>query len=174
MIGAGLLAAAASALLFGVATPGDAIEVAERVWPILLFVTAITVVAELAAIAGVFDLVAHRLARWGRGRTAALWGLVVILAVVVTAFLSLRHHGGPAHPAYLLLEPVAGSPERLAALLIGVNAGSLITPWASLATLLWHDRLRADGVSIRWRGFVLRGLLAAPLITAAAVIPLAL
>ena len=50
-------------------------------------------------------------------------------------------------PAYLALEPVAGSPERLMALLIGVNAGPLVTPWASLATLLWLQRCRAAGVS---------------------------
>ncbi len=30
-------------------------------------------------------------------------------------------------PAYLALEPVAGSPARLAALLIGVNLGPLVT-----------------------------------------------
>jgi arsenical pump membrane protein len=39
-------------------------------------------------------------------------------------------------PAYLALEPVAASPARIAALLIGVNVGALITPWASLAVLL--------------------------------------
>lgn len=77
-------------------------------------------------------------------------------------------------PAYLLLESAAPSPERLGALLIGVNAGPLITPWASLATLLWHDRLRAVGVEVPWRRFVLWGLLAAPLVVAAAVLPLAL
>ena len=77
-------------------------------------------------------------------------------------------------PAYLLLEPVAHSPERLAAPLIGVNAGPLITPWASLATLLWHARLRADGVEVPWRRFILWGLVAAPLVVASAVLPLAL
>ena len=34
-------------------------------------------------------------------------------------------------PAYLVLEPVGTSSVRLAALLIGVNLGPLITPWAS-------------------------------------------
>ncbi|HET8879377.1 MAG TPA: SLC13 family permease [Arthrobacter sp.] len=67
-------------------------------------------------------------------------------------------------PAYLALEPVGGSPVRLAALLIGVNLGPLVTPWASLATLLWHERLRALNVEIRWGGFALAGL-AAVLVT---------
>jgi Na+/H+ antiporter NhaD/arsenite permease-like protein len=73
-------------------------------------------------------------------------------------------------PAYLALEPVAGSPVRLAALLIGVNLGPLISPWASLATLLWHERLQALNVSVRWSGFALAGLVAAVLVLPAAVL----
>ena len=73
----------------------------------------------------------------------------------------------------LALEPVADSPVRLAALLIGVGAGPLITPWASLATLLWNERLRAVGIDVPWRRYVLWGLLAAPVVVALAVIPLA-
>jgi Na+/H+ antiporter NhaD/arsenite permease-like protein len=49
----------------------------------------VTVVAELAAEAGVFAAVAERLARVARGRAWLLWLLVVALAVVCTAFLSL-------------------------------------------------------------------------------------
>lgn len=63
-------------------------------------------------------------------------------------------------PAYLALEPVAGSPVRLAALLVGVNLGPLVSPWASLATLLWHERLKALGEDISWGGFALVGLAA--------------
>lgn len=65
-------------------------------------------------------------------------------------------------PAYLALEPVAESPLRLAALLIGVNAGALLTPWASLATLLWHARLEALDVTISWTRYALLGLLVVP------------
>ncbi|HUZ88650.1 MAG TPA: SLC13 family permease [Candidatus Acidoferrales bacterium] len=65
-------------------------------------------------------------------------------------------------PAYLALEPVANTPIRLVALLIGVNAGPLITPWASLATLLWHQRLRALDVELSWRRYILLGLIVAP------------
>ncbi len=73
-------------------------------------------------------------------------------------------------PAYLALEPVAGSPVRVAALLIGVNLGPLISPWASLATLLWHERLQALNVSVRWSGFALAGLVTAVLVLPAAVL----
>lgn len=76
-------------------------------------------------------------------------------------------------PAYLALEPVADSPVRLAALLIGVNAGPLITPWASLATLLWHQRLTSFDVEIRWSRYMLLGLLVAPVTVVLATLALA-
>ncbi|HKU02269.1 MAG TPA: SLC13 family permease [Arthrobacter sp.] len=75
-------------------------------------------------------------------------------------------------PAYLALEPVAGSPARLAALLIGVNLGPLVTPWASLATLLWHERLRVLNVPIKWGGFAAAGLVAVVLTVPLAVLAL--
>lgn len=61
-------------------------------------------------------------------------------------------------PAYLALEPLADNPVRLAALLIGVNLGPLISPWASLATLLWHGRLKAMGIGFSWGTYALAGL----------------
>lgn len=364
-------------MIAGVLPATDALAVADRVWPILLFVVAVTIVAELAAIAGVFDALASRLARWARGRVILLWLLVVVLAVVVTAFLSLdttavlltpvvitvaranglrplpfafvtvwlantaslflpvsnltnllaahtldggnavtfvtlmirsaliavivtvgilwllsrrelRGRFEPAPPvlagdptlflissivlvvmmpllvvlppwlpalvaaivlvlvfvrraprtltwklvpwqlvvfasglflavavlerlgsaalltsvvgngddllslwqvagvgmlganlinnlpAYLALEATAGSPARLAALLIGVGAGPLVTPWASLATLLWHSRLASLGMAVPWRRYILLGCVAGPLVVACAVVPLAL
>jgi arsenical pump membrane protein len=78
-------------------------------------------------------------------------------------------------PAYLALEPVAdGSPTRLLALLVGVNTGPLLTPWASLATLLWHQRCRAAGVRVSWLAFALRGLVAVPVLLIACTGALAL
>jgi hypothetical protein len=43
---------------FGVLPAADALAIGDRVWPILLFVVAVTIVAELAR-AGVFDAAAH-------------------------------------------------------------------------------------------------------------------
>jgi Na+/H+ antiporter NhaD/arsenite permease-like protein len=378
ILGTALLLVGIAAIAFGILTVPEALAVGERVWPILLFVVAITVVTELAAEAGLFRLIAEQTARWGRGRAWLLWLLVLSLAVVGTIFLSLdttavlltpvvvllaRHVGlsplpfalttvwmantaslllpvsnltnllaehqldgvGPlqfatlmavpaliaivvpagilfvvfrrrlltryepnpgtgdddrvllvasgvtiallipllvsglpvwipavtaavvlgafflarrravlrfgllpwqlvllasglflvveaAHglglgtalaavsgsghdplsllrlsatgalganaidnlPAYLALEPVAGDPVRLAALLVGVNVGPLITPWASLATLLWHERLKALDVEISWGRYSLLGLIAAPLTVVAATMALAL
>ncbi|MET0590682.1 MAG: SLC13 family permease [Naasia sp.] len=72
-------------------------------------------------------------------------------------------------PAYLAIEPIAGDPLRLAAVLIGVNAGPLITPWASLATLLWHERLTALDVKISWARYAALGVVVAPVTVLAAV-----
>ncbi|MDQ1084235.1 arsenical pump membrane protein [Microbacterium proteolyticum] len=94
----------------------------------------------------------------------SLWQLAGVGALAANGINNL--------PAYLALESVAGSPMRLAALLIGVNAGPIVTPWASLATLLWHDRLVAAGVEVRWSRFVLLGAVIAPLILLLGVLPL--
>jgi len=76
-------------------------------------------------------------------------------------------------PAYLALEPSADSPVRLVALLIGVNVGPLITPWASLATLLWHQRLTSFDVQIRWSRYMLLGMIVAPVTVVLATLALA-
>jgi arsenical pump membrane protein len=68
IVGAVLLAVGVVLVATGVLPLADAEAVALRVWPILLFVVAITVVAELCAEAGVFDTIAHRAAALGRGR----------------------------------------------------------------------------------------------------------
>ena len=65
-------------------------------------------------------------------------------------------------PAYLLLEPSAQTPQQIMALLIGVNCGPIVTPWASLATLLWHDQLQRAGVAVAWKDVAVRGACLAP------------
>jgi Na+/H+ antiporter NhaD/arsenite permease-like protein len=75
-------------------------------------------------------------------------------------------------PAYLALEPVAAHPLQLMALLIGVNAGPLITPWASLATVLWHSRLRRSGIEVPWGRYMLIGLVVAPVTVVVATLAL--
>jgi len=60
-------------------------------------------------------------------------------------------------PAYVAGEAVvpAANHEQLLGLLIGVNVGPVITPWASLATLLWYERCVAAGVAVPLRRFML-------------------
>lgn len=66
-------------------------------------------------------------------------------------------------PAYVVVEAVVPvqNGTALLGLLIGTNVGPLITPWASLAIILWHERCRSAGTEIGWRGFVAAGALTA-------------
>ena len=70
-------------------------------------------------------------------------------------------------PAYLLFESVV-SPHNLFYLLIGVNFGSIILPWGSLATLLWAQRCNAAGIRVEWGKTILISA-----IIAAIVVPMA-
>ena len=138
-----------------------------------------------------FDLVPWQLVLLAAGlflvvATASGLGLAALLRTVAgdgTGFLSLLRVAGTGVvasnavnnlPAYLALEPTAGSPVRFAALLIGVNAGPLITPWASLATLLWQQRLDGLGIPVTWRRYMALGILVVPLTVVGAVAALAL
>ena len=75
-------------------------------------------------------------------------------------------------PAYLLLEPAVTTAPEMVALLIGVNAGPLLTPWASLATLLWADQLRRAGIAVPWKSFIVLGCLLVPLVCTVMLLPL--
>ncbi|MGO3484229.1 MAG: arsenic transporter, partial [Cellulosimicrobium funkei] len=68
----------------GLLPAADARDLLVRTGPVLVFLLAITVVAELCAGAGLFDAVAARAARLARGRRIVLWVLVVLLATAST------------------------------------------------------------------------------------------
>ncbi|KAF0258853.1 SLC13 family permease [Clavibacter michiganensis] len=122
-------------------------------WQLVVFASGLFIVMEAAQSLGLTAVMA---AISGQGQDAgALFRLAGVATLSANAVDNL--------PAYLALEPVAGSPERLVAILVGVNAGPLITPWASLATLLWHERLVSMGVHIKWSRYMLLGLVVAPL-----------
>lgn len=121
-------------------------------WRLVVGVTALFVLVQLAHDHGL-PAVLVQLSGTGLGRPD-LARLAVTGAVAANLINNL--------PAYLALEPVADGLIRGTALLIGVNLGPLITPWASLATLLWAGRCRAAGLRITWGGFALRGLILVP------------
>ena len=133
-------------------------------WSLLLFTSGLFLVVEATRYVGLPALIGQFA---GQGE-----GFFELLRLAATGALGSNVVNNL--PAYLLAEPLAGSPLRTGALLIGVNAGPLITPWASLATLLWHDRLTKMNVLISWRGYALFGLIVAPLTIVAAVAALAL
>jgi Na+/H+ antiporter NhaD/arsenite permease-like protein len=130
----------------------DAITLSLIPWPLLLFATGLFLVMQalqnvglpalLTTIAGTGD---------SPGALFRLAGTGLVGSNLINNL-----------PAYLALEPVGTSTVRLIAILIGVNVGPLITPWATLATLLWHARLEKMNVIITWRGYALFGLVLAP------------
>jgi Na+/H+ antiporter NhaD/arsenite permease-like protein len=147
VVGLALLVAGAAAVLGGVLPPSDALVLADRVWPILLFVVAITVVTELAADAGVFRYLAERAAAWGRGSTIALWLLVVVFATASTIFLSLDTTAVLLTPVVVVLARHAGlNPLPFALTTVWLaNTASLLLPVSNLTNLLAEHRLGGTG-----------------------------
>ena len=132
---------------------------------LLVLVIGVFLVVQTLTAHGLGDLV-HDLIGSGTGSsgTARAAGTGALLANVVNNL-----------PAYVAGEAAllgsGGDHQALLGLLIGVNVGPLITPWASLATVIWFERCRAAGVSVSLPRFVLTGallvLLAVPAATAA-------
>lgn len=78
-------------------------------------------------------------------------------------------------PAFLALQPAAADhASRTVALLVGVNAGAIVTPWGTLATLLWLWRCRVAGVEVPLKAHVLRSLVLAVAVLVACSLTLAL
>jgi len=124
-------------------------------WALIVFASGLFVAAHVVE----QQLLPHvSLDRWGTGAGAAL---VAAGAGLLSANLINNL------PAYLLLEPIAGDGLALEALIVGVNVGPLILPWASLATLLWHRQLEALGVEVPWRRYIAMGAILAPAAVAA-------
>ena len=146
MIVLALVAVAAVAFVTGILPRADAGALGLRVAPVLGFVVAITIVAELARDAGVFDVLAQRLARWGRGRVIALWASVVALAVVSTVFLSLDTTAVIVTPVVVVLAQSIGvSPLPFALATVWLaNTASLALPVSNLTNLLAAPAIGAD------------------------------
>ncbi len=149
IVGAVLLAAGLIAVATGVLPVDDALAVATRVWPILLFVLAITVVTELASEAGLFTVVAERLARWGLNRAWLMWMLVVALASLCTIFLSLDTTAVLLTPVVVVLARHVGlSPLPFALTTIWLaNSASLLLPVSNLTNLLAEHQLASGPFS---------------------------
>ncbi|MGN7800796.1 SLC13 family permease [Leifsonia sp. 22587] len=138
IVGAVLLVLGGIAVATGLLPVPEAVELWDRVWPILLFVIAITVVTELAAEAGVFTILAQQTARWGRGRAWVLWLLVVLVAALSTIFLSLDTTAVLLTPVVIVMARHAGiNPLPFALTTVWMaNAGSLLLPVSNLTNLL--------------------------------------
>ncbi|MFS0704425.1 SLC13 family permease [Cellulomonas sp. 179-A 9B4 NHS] len=155
---------AAALVVTGLLPAPAARDLAERTGPVLLFLLALTVVAELCAGAGLFEAAAGVTSRLARGRRWALWLLVVALATVSTAVLSLDTTAVLLTPVVVALARRTGSdPLRFALVVVALaNTASLVLPVSNLTNLLADRALRATGADYLT-------LMAAPAVTAVVV-----
>lgn len=148
-----LSVAGALAVATGYLPWSDATATAQRVWPVLLFLVAVTVLAELAQRAGVFRAAAGAVARAARGRTRLLLLLVCGLGTLTTIALSLDTTAVLLTPVVLTLASSLELPPwpfALAAVWLA-NTASLLLPVSNLTNLLAQDRLGLSGSAFAGR-----------------------
>ncbi|HUN37784.1 MAG TPA: SLC13 family permease [Trebonia sp.] len=128
--------------------PGPETEATlRRISPLLLFLATVLVLAELTAAAGVFDVVATRLAIMARGSFAALFAACVGLAALTTICLNLDTTAVLLTPVMLALARTLRVPSRPVVLPLAMctvwlaNTGSLLLPVSNLTNLLAADRI---------------------------------
>ncbi|MPY54185.1 arsenic transporter [Streptomyces sp. K1PN6] len=109
-------------------------------WRLLVMVPGMFLVVETVNVNGLHDLLASAV-----GHDGGLLGL--FRAAAVGGGLSNVLNNLPVYLAGEAAVPV-GNHDQLLALLIGTNVGPVVTPWASLATLLWYERCHAYGVRV--------------------------
>ncbi|CAM5780366.1 Arsenic transport integral membrane protein ArsB OS=Cellulomonas persica OX=76861 GN=arsB2 PE=3 SV=1 [Cellulomonas persica] len=131
----------------GLLPRADAVALAERTGPVLLFVAALTVVSELCAGAGLFTAAADVAARAARGHRWALWAGVVVLAIVVTAVLSLDTTAVLLTPVVIALARHTRTSPLPFALAVAAlaNTASLVLPVSNLTNLLADHEIRRSG-----------------------------
>lgn len=142
-IAIGLLVAGVGAVATGLLPYVDAKETVGRILPLLVFLGAVIVLAELAARAELFDVVAIRVTALGRGRNVALFLLCLAFAGLTTIFLNLDTTAVLLTPVLLATARRAG----VAALPLAMttvwlaNTASLLLPVSNLTNLLAAERI---------------------------------
>jgi arsenical pump membrane protein len=121
-------------------------------WRLLVFVTGLFLVVPTVSRFGLSGVLVGMMGTSGDS-------LGVFRAAGTGALLSNLLNNLPTYVAGEAVVPLANH-QQLLGLLVGTNVGPIVTPWASLATLLWSERCRADGLRITWRRFVLTGAVA--------------
>ncbi|MEV6323434.1 SLC13 family permease [Nocardia sp. NPDC051787] len=119
-------------------------------WRLLVFVVGLFLVVPTLSRFGLADLM-HALIGTDGGASGAY------RAAAAGAVLSNVANNLPAYTAGEAVIP-AGNGNQLLALLIGANIGPIVTPWASLATLLCLEFCRTHDVRVPMTRFVLTGL----------------
>ncbi|WP_433575449.1 SLC13 family permease [Nocardia brasiliensis] len=130
-------------------------------WQLLVFVVGLFLVVPTLGRLGLSDLM-HTLIGDDSGAAGAF------RAAGAGAALSNIANNLPAYTAGEAVVPTANH-DQLLALLIGTNIGPVVTPWASLATLLCLEFCRTHNVRVPMLRFVLTGFGLALLGTVGAV-----
>lgn len=134
-----LAATAAALCLVGGWVPATAAaQTLTRAAPVLLFLVAVTALAQLSDAAGVFDAAASRAACLARGRTWLLFLLVVAMATLTTILLSLDTTAVLLTPVVLSMCAQLGlAPLPFAMATVSLaNTASLLLPVSNLTNLL--------------------------------------
>ena len=125
----------------------EALRVSLVPWRLLVLVPGMFLVVETVNVHGL-----HEVLRAAVGEGGSLLGLLRTAGVGAGLSNVLNNL-----PVYLAGEAAVprGHEDQLLALLVGTNVGSVVTPWASLAILLWFERCRRFGVrvpyGVSWR-----------------------
>ncbi|MDT0425346.1 MULTISPECIES: SLC13 family permease [unclassified Streptomyces] len=154
-----LAAALVVVVAFALRRPGE-LRLSLVPWRLLIMVPGMFLVVETVNVHGLHTLLTHAM-----GTEEGAGGL--FRSASVGAGLSNVLNNLPVYLAGEAAVP-DGNRDQLLAFLIGTNVGPLVTPWASLATLLWFERCRTAGVKVPLARFVGTGLVLAVTGTAAA------
>jgi arsenical pump membrane protein len=130
-------------------------------WRLIVFVTGLFFVVDTISMHGLSTVMGNLIGT--DPGAAGVWRSATTGGVLSNILNNL-----PSYKAGESVIPLANH-DQVLGLLIGTNVGPLITPWASLATLIWAERCRAAGVQIKWVPFALTGTLTAVAVLAASV-----
>ncbi|MFR9750204.1 SLC13 family permease [Nocardia sp. 004] len=157
---AATLAAAVAVTAFAVFDRG-ALRLSLIPWRLLVFVIGLFLVVPTLSRFGLADLMRTLIGTEPDGSGA-------YRAAATGAALSNLANNLPTYTAGEAVVPTQNE-EQLLALLIGTNIGPIITPWASLATLLCLEFCRTHHIRVPMMRFVSTGLALAVVATATAV-----
>jgi arsenical pump membrane protein len=138
-----LLALGGICVATGLLPAHDAGATLRRIGPILLFLATVLVLAELTADAGLFDMIAVRIATAGRGNFAALFAMCVAFAALTTITLNLDTTAVLLTPVMLALASSLRVPPLPLAMTTTwlANTASLLLPVSNLTNLLAANRV---------------------------------
>lgn len=147
-IALGLAVVGVVCVLTGLLPRADAEGTVRRIVPILIFLGTVVVLAELTAVAGVFDALAARVAITARGSYRALFWLCVAFASVTTIALNLDTTAVLLTPVMIALARKLGVPPTPLAMTTVwlANTASLLLPVSNLTNILASDRIGLEPV----------------------------